>query len=276
MARYLEVKISGVVPEVSDLLTALLSGMGFDSFSEEGTAFNAYIPVESYDENQLREIMDSVSPAQNLSYEVHPLEEKNWNAEWERNFEPVEIDEKCFIRAPFHEPRPDLPFDIIIEPKMSFGTAHHETTWQMVSEIMKINMSGRRVLDMGCGTAVLAILASMLGAEEVVAIDNDPWAYENALENVQRNNRENIRVIQGGQDAIPSERFHMILANINRNILLEQIPFYAAAMEHHGLLLVSGFYEDDLPAIKECAENEGLNFRKHRQKNRWVVAQFLK
>ena len=276
MVKYLEVQISGVAPEDSDLLTALLSGIGFDSFSEEGAAFRAYIPVESYDENQFRGLMDSLSSGQNLKFEVNPLEEKNWNAEWERNFEPVEIDGKCFIRAPFHEPRPDLPFDIIIEPKMSFGTAHHETTWQMVSEIMKIKMEGRRVLDMGCGTAVLAILASKLGAAEVVAIDHDPWAHENALENIQRNNRSNIRVIQGEQEAIPTDRFHLILANINRNILQDQIPSYAAALEHHGSLLVSGFYEDDLPAIRKCAENEGLNYREHRQKNRWVVAHFLK
>jgi ribosomal protein L11 methyltransferase len=202
------------------------------------------------------------------------MEDKDWNAAWEANYEPVLIDGKCYIRAPFHAPMPETEYEIVIEPKMSFGTAHHATTAQMVSYLLETDVHGKAVLDMGAGTGVLAILATMKGASPVTAIDNDEWAYRNGLENAQHNHCEHLKVLLGDASLLGNERYDIIMGNINRNILLQDIPQYVQCMNDGALLFLSGFYEEDLPALHNCCASNGLRYLDHKVKDRWVAARF--
>jgi ribosomal protein L11 methyltransferase len=269
--EYLELIMKDVPPEMTEILTGKLSEAGFDSFAEEGNEFRAYIPARLFNKAVVKGIIRETG----REYIVRDLPDKNWNKEWEENFSPVMIAGSCFIRAPFHEPDPSAKYELIIEPKMSFGTAHHETTSMMIEEMLGKEFSGKRVLDMGCGTGILAILAYKMGASAVLAIDNDAWAYENSIENCERNNATEIIVKQGDVQDITGH-FDVILANINRNILLEQIPAYAASLVQGGELFMSGFYESDLPAISDKAQSQGLEFTSFRSRNNWVVAKFMK
>ena len=212
-----------------------------------------------------------------VSYEVSKTEEKDWNAVWEADYEPVLIADQCYIRAPFHEPLPNVTYDIVIEPKMSFGTAHHETTALMIEYLLTEEIQGKRVLDMGAGTGVLAILAHQRGAAAVTAIDNDPWAYENNLENNIRNHISDMTVKLGDALSIGDDTFDLIIANINRNILLNDMHHYAKALNASGCIFFSGFYEGhDLDMIKEKAESLGLTFHSCKVRNHWVAAKFVK
>ncbi len=202
------------------------------------------------------------------------MEDKDWNAAWEANYEPVLIDGKCYIRAPFHAPMPEAEYEIVIEPKMSFGTAHHATTAQMVSYLLETDVRGKAVLDMGAGTGVLAILATMKGASPVTAIDNDEWAYRNGIENAQHNHCEQLKVLLGDASLLGDERYDIILANINRNILLQDIPQYVQCMNDKALLFLSGFYEEDLPALRYCCAQNGMRYLDHKTKDKWVAARF--
>lgn len=253
------------------MLVFRLTEAGFDSFAEEGIEFRAYVPKDLFD----RDAIDRIFRDYGWSYEAGVLPERNWNSEWEKNFSPVMIAGRCYIRAPFHDPMPSVQFELIIEPKMSFGTAHHETTAMMIETMLGQEIRGQRVLDMGCGTGILAILAYRMGAAQIVAIDNDTWAFTNALENCERNQTAGIIVKQG--DAVDiTGTFDLILANINRNILLEQIGTYAHSLAQPGKLFMSGFYEEDLPAIRGEAEKQGLHYSDHSTKNGWVAAVFIK
>lgn len=290
---FLEVAFQPVQEGWMEILTAELAEIGFDSFNEEETALLAYITETVFDEEAIHNLISKYAELKDLFWIVTRMPEQNWNAIWESSYEPVLIAGRCYIRAPFHHPfkaigheapgirdegrgnqDPGSGYEIIIEPKMSFGTAHHETTSMMIEALLEEDVTGQRVLDMGCGTAVLAILAHKMGADDVVAIDNDLWAFENAKENIMKNNAVSIHVIQGDVDAIPKKPFNLILANINRNILMEQIPAYETVLDTGGRILTSGFYTEDLPLIEACAMKSGLSLSGFRSKNNWVAAKF--
>ncbi|AYN68834.1 50S ribosomal protein L11 methyltransferase [Euzebyella marina] len=258
----------------TDILIAELGEAGFESFVENETGVLAYIQKEEFEEA----IMDSIEILKNadfdISFEKKEIEQENWNATWEKNFTPIQVAEQCMVRAPFHE-KPDVPFDIIIEPKMSFGTGHHETTHMMLQFILDHNFEGKTVLDMGSGTGVLAILAAMKGARSVDAIDIDNWCYHNALENVERNGVDQVQVFEGDVSLLGSKKYDVILANINRNILLADIPTYASNLMANGTLFVSGFYEDDIFAISEKCTSCGLKFEKNLSRNNWVAVKYV-
>jgi len=261
------------ISETGEILVALLSEHPFDSFDETETGIRCFMPVNVFNREDIVEALDQLKSTMNFNYEINEIEDQNWNKKWESNYDPVLIDEKCYIRAPFHEVKKDVAFEIVIEPKMSFGTAHHETTSMMISYILENEWKNFSVLDMGCGTAVLAILASMKGATSLVAIDNDEWAYTNTLENLERNNITNTLALQGGKEVIPNQKFDVILANINRNILLDQIEIYSRVLSTGGKLFMSGFYEEDLLVIVKEAGKYGLKFINNKMRNKWVAVE---
>ncbi|NCP91174.1 MAG: 50S ribosomal protein L11 methyltransferase, partial [Flavobacteriales bacterium] len=197
-----------------------------------------------------------------------------WNEAWEKNFNPIVVDNLCSVRAPFHE-KPNTAYDIIIEPKMSFGTGHHETTHMMIQHILKNDFANKSVLDMGCGTAVLAILAEKKGAKPIDAIDYDNWCYLNSLENVERNHCKHITVIEGDARVLKSKKYDVIIANINRNILLQDMQTYVSCLNAHGMLFLSGFYNDDIPLIQEACEKQMLKLAEILERNHWVSLKFL-
>lgn len=271
----LEFKIRPLVP-ASEILVAELSEIGFESFVEEDFGLKAYIKADDFRESYLADLFSMNNPEFEISYEIHQIADQNWNAKWEREYEPVLIDNRCYIRAPFHASMPEIEFEIEIEPQMSFGTAHHETTHQMIQLLMDENVVDLSVLDMGCGTALLAILAAMKKSKIIYAIDNDEWAYRNAYDNVRKNNFSNIKVEQGDASLLKDQRFHLILANINKNILINDMSAYTSVLEPHGKIFFSGFYREDLPDIQKNAEHLGLSYIKHIHKNNWVAAVFQK
>ena len=257
----------------AEILMAELAEVGFDSFVDTPTGIKAYIPKDSWNEQILQDIYLLSNPEFTISYQITEIEQVNWNEEWEKNFSPIVVEDLCTIRANFH-PVPNTRYDIVITPKMSFGTGHHETTYMMLQQLLPLSLEGTKVLDMGCGTGILAIMAALRGARDITAIDIDPWCVENATENVQQNDCSFITIKEGDVSLIAGEQYNLILANINRNILLSDIPAYTQALLPQGLLLVSGFYEEDLPAIKEKCQEEGLTYLSHIERNRWVSAKF--
>ena len=257
----------------SEILIAELAEVGFDSFVDTPTGIKAYIPKDSWNEQILQDIYLLSNPEFTISYQITEIEQVNWNEEWEKNFSPIVVEDLCTVRANFH-PVPNTRYDIVITPKMSFGTGHHETTYMMLQQLLPLSLEGAKVLDMGCGTGILAIMAALRGARDITAIDIDPWCVENATENVQQNNCSFITIKEGDVSLIAGEQYNLILANINRNILLSDIPAYTQALFPQGLLLVSGFYEEDLPAIKEKSQEVGLTYISHIERNRWVSAKF--
>ncbi|WP_314153311.1 50S ribosomal protein L11 methyltransferase [Capnocytophaga granulosa] len=257
----------------AEILMAELAEVGFDSFVDTPTGIKAYIPKDSWNEQILQDIYLLSNPEFTISYQITEIEQVNWNEEWEKNFSPIVVEDLCTVRANFH-PVPNTRYDIVITPKMSFGTGHHETTYMMLQQLLPLSLEGAKVLDMGCGTGILAIMAALRGAHDITAIDIDPWCVENATENVQQNNCSFITIKEGDVSLIAGEQYNLILANINRNILLSDIPAYTQALLPQGLLLVSGFYEEDLPAIKEKCQEVGLTYLSHIERNRWVSAKF--
>ncbi len=214
------------------------------------------------------------SPDFKISYTIEEIEQVNWNEEWEKNFEPIDVDGKCHVRAPFH-PKTAAQFDIVIEPKMSFGTGHHETTHMMIQHLLEMEVNGLKTLDMGCGTAILAILAEMKGAQPIDAIDIDNWCYLNSIENAERNGCSQITVYEGDASLLKEKKYDLIIANINRNILLNDMAAYVACLNPEGYLLLSGFYEEDIPAIDASCTAKGLTFVKKLQRNNWVSLKYV-
>ena len=259
----------------TDILIAQLGEIGFESFVETEQGVTAYIQQNEFQEEQLKEvqILDSELFSTEFSSEV--IEQVNWNEEWESNFDPILVSGNCAVRAPFHESF-DLPYEIIIEPKMSFGTGHHETTHMMLEFLLETELDGKTVLDMGCGTAVLAILSEMRGASDIDAIDIDEWCVENSEENTARNNCRQISVKLGDASLLSSEKkYDLIIANINRNILLNDLPTYVRCLKEGGILLLSGFYSEDLKMItKSCVDN-GMQFVENKERNNWIAAKFV-
>ena len=258
-----------------DMLTTMLSEIGFDSFMDEDRCLKAYCSVESRDDVAVGNLLDEPSFSDIRLLKVEEMPDKDWNELWEASYQPVVVNERCRVRAPFHEPAPSYEFDLVIEPKMSFGTANHETTAQIIQLMLEMDFKGKEVLDMGSGTAVLAILAKKLGAAHTVAIDNDEWAYRNAFTNCELNGISDIEIVLGDASAIQGS-FDMVLANINRNILLRDMQHYVAAMRPNAHIFFSGFYTEDLESIKAEAERLGLHYCRHLSRNNWVAVEFVK
>lgn len=258
----------------SDILIAELGHAGFESFVENEEGILAYIQKNDWD----IEILESVGILKNenfnISFLIKEIEQENWNATWEENFKPIQVGKQCVVRAPFHE-KPIVDFDIVIEPKMSFGTGHHETTHMMLQHILDHDFEGKSVLDMGSGTGVLAILTAMKGAGSIDAIDIDNWCYLNAKENISRNNCEHINVYEGDSSLLKGQQYDIIIANINRNILLNDIPKYASSLNKKGILFLSGFYTEDIPMITAKCTEVALKFEKNLEKNNWVAVKYV-
>ncbi|MCH4551129.1 50S ribosomal protein L11 methyltransferase [Aestuariibaculum lutulentum] len=257
-----------------EILIAELGYAGFESFVETETGVTAYIQKEEWNEDILNDVQILNSEEFKIDYTFSEIEQTNWNEEWEKNFNPIVVDDECSVRAPFHE-KPDTKYDIVIEPKMSFGTGHHETTHMMIQHILKNDFEGKSVLDMGCGTGVLAILAEMKGAQPIDAVDYDNWCYVNSLENVERNNCEHITVVEGDASVLEGKKYDVIIANINRNILLQDMATYVSCLNENGTLFLSGFYNDDIPVIQEACEKLLLKFAEKFERNQWVALKFL-
>ncbi len=274
--KYLEVIFNYDTKEeyVSDVLAAELADIHFESFVHSTNNTVAYIQEKLFSESELIQAIEEFPFEVNISYIIKEVEEQNWNEEWEKNFfQPIVIGNECVIHSSFHTDIPKANYDIIIDPKMSFGTGHHETTGLMIGEILKNDFEGKTVLDMGCGTAVLAILAVMKGAKEALAIDIDDWCTENSLENIDLNNVKGVTVKTGDASLLPGHTFDIILANINRNILLNDMEIYAGCLDKGGKLFMSGFYKEDIPLIEAEANKNNLILKKFNEKNNWVAVE---
>lgn len=271
MNNYIEIKLSTTKEEEQELLIALMSEEGYDGFEETGKGLHAFIPEELFDETKLKQLLEPFT----IAYQKELIAPKNWNAEWESNYEPVIVDDFVAVRAHFHPSITNVQHEIIITPKMSFGTGHHATTWQMMKLMQDINFKDQIVFDYGCGTGVLAILAEKLGAAEVVAVDYDDLCIENSLENVAANHCLNICVKKA--EAPPSNKtFHIILANINRHILLAQMEAMSAALLKGGYLLISGFYANENHLLTEAAQKQGLQLMQASERHNWSSLIFQK
>jgi len=273
--NYIEIAVSVEPREPgSDILIAQLSELGFESFVETDKGFLAYIQEEEYSVEELEFTFGDFEDTFTIEFTANSIPKQNWNKEWESNFQPIEVDGKCYIRAPFHEKKDGFLLDVIIEPKMSFGTGHHDTTQLMIRILMLLNVKNKSLLDMGCGTGVLAIAASMLGAGPITAIDIDDWSYENTVENLAKNNINNVLVNKGDAQLLAGKIFHTILANINKNVLLADLSVYKKALEKNGDLVLSGFFETDVEEIKAKAENLGLKYEGRYASNQWAALHF--
>ena len=263
---------------VNDVLAAILGEVGFESFVECEGGLTAYIQQTLCDENAIKiAITEFPLPDTDITYTYTEAEDKDWNEEWEKNFfQPIVIGDRCCIHSTFHKDTPKTEYEILINPQMAFGTGHHETTSSIISELLDADLKDKSVLDMGCGTSILAILASMRGANPVTAIDIDDWCVNNSKDNIILNQINNITVELGDASLLKGRKpFDVIIANINRNILLADMPQYAACMHAGSELYMSGFYVQDIPVIREKAENLGMKFIHYREKNNWAAVKFI-
>ena len=261
----------------ADILASMLGEAGFDSFVNTDKGMDAYIPVKLYDLNTLELTLQNFPFPENINFSIEELEDKNWNEEWEKYFfEPIIIDNECIIHSSFHKDIPHLKYDITIDPKMAFGTGHHETTSLMIGEVLKMELKGKSLLDMGCGTSVLAILAAMRSAAPVTAIDIDDWCVDNSQENIRLNKISGIEVLLGGAELLEGLHLDVVLANINRNILLNDMKYYADTLKPGGELYMSGFYTEDVPIIEAKAMELGFRMQYFLQKNNWAVVKMVK
>lgn len=266
-----------VTPTVpwNDVLASELGVYGFESFMETETGLLAYVQKDADKDDLIKDLELLQNELVDIAFAKADIPATNWNHEWESNFSPILVQDRCEVRAPFHQSH-NVEYDIVIEPKMSFGTGHHQTTFMMMEHLLEIDVSGQKVLDMGSGTGVLAILAQMRGANAVDAIDYDTWCFENAQENVERNKADKVTVILGAVEQLKDRHYDTIIANINRNILLADIGAYATCLSSGGHLLLSGFYEEDLDAIKDACTVAGLEYLDHKKKDNWVAPIFIK
>jgi ribosomal protein L11 methyltransferase len=258
-----------------EILIAQLSELGFDSFQENNDGISAYIDSIMLSEVNVEDIQVLNSTEFNISFESYNVKKQNWNIKWESNFDPIYVDKICCVRAPFHK-KSNFKYDLVIEPKMSFGTGHHETTLMMISFILANSFYNSSVCDIGSGTAVLAILAEKRGANRIDAIDIDNWCYLNSIENIKRNNSENINVYEGEVEKLMHFKYDNIFANINLNVLLADIPIYSKMLNRDGVLYLSGFYKKDINSIEKVAEISNLSLVDSKVKNQWVALKFTK
>lgn len=259
-----------------EILLAELGEKAFESFIETEEGLSAFVQESLWTEDILEDIYILDSDEFTISYTKEEIEQVNWNEEWEKNFDPIDVDGVCYVRAPFHELK-NAQYEIVIEPKMSFGTGHHETTYMMMKHLLTMDVKDMEVLDMGCGTAILAILALMKGAKHADAIDIDNWCYLNSIENGERNNITNMNVFEGDASILVKEpKYDLVIANINRNILLEDMHAYVKTMKDNATILFSGFYTEDIPFIQAEAEKLGLEYVSQLERNNWVSLKFIK
>lgn len=258
----------------SEILVAELGELAFESFVENEFGVTAYIQKQFWSASLIDNLIILKSPEFTITYTIEEIEQVNWNEEWEKNFEPIDVDGNCHVRAPFH-PKTNAQYDIVIEPKMSFGTGHHETTHMMIQHLLETNVIDLKTLDMGCGTAILAILAEMKGAKPIDAIDIDNWCYLNAIENTNRNDCNHISVFEGDAALLEGKKYDLIIANINRNILLKDMSIYINSLQPKGILLLSGFYKEDILVIDASCTEKGLTFIKKFERNNWVSLKYV-
>lgn len=260
-----------------DLLIDALGGIGYDTFEDIDGGFSAYIPTANLDVQALETVLLYEADGFDVQYTIQDMEDKNWNALWELNFSPIVVDDRCYVRASFHEPKPGMEYEIVINPKMSFGTGHHETTSMMLSYILENSFEGKTVLDMGCGTGILAILAAKRGASSILAVDYDDVCVASVAENKVLNDTPQIQSALGSKEAIVGHSFDVVLANINRNILVDQLAQYRLCLPADGLLFVSGFYDgEDLAILSAKAESEGFTFMSKKVQENWCSAKFVR
>ena len=257
-----------------EILMAEFAAIGFDNFQETDNGFitNTNTDVSS---GLVDDIIERYKEQSGATYLVEEVAKKNWNKEWEKSYKPIVVEDKCIVRASFHPPQPEYPIEIVINPKMSFGTGHHETTYLIMDGQLNIDHKNKKVLDAGCGTGILSVLAGKLGARRLVAYDNDEWVIENVQENFKINETEGEILIGTVQELGFSEKFDIILANINKNVLLDDISSYAKLLSKGGSLLLSGFYENDLDEIEHLATDNDLRLVKTNTRNGWAMAHFL-
>lgn len=277
--KYIEVSftVSPISETANDIIAAFAMELGFESFVESSNGTVGYIPAHLFDEQTLKDTLASFPMTDTtIAFTACEMEDKDWNEEWEKNFfEPIVVDSRCVIHSTFHKDYPKADFDIIINPQMAFGTGHHQTTRLIIGYLLDADMKGKSVLDMGCGTSILAILASMRGASELIAIDIDEWCVNNSIDNLALNHIDNVKVFQGDASSLTAVGpFDVIIANINRNILLADMQYYVSRMHMGGEIYFSGFYESDLPMIKAEAERLGLRYISHRVEKEWTAARF--
>lgn len=258
----------------TEILIAQLGFAGFESFVENEDGVTAYIQENDWNNEILKDIQILNSDEFKFTIKEEVIEQTNWNSEWEKNFTPIQVDDLVSIRAPFHK-NPNLKYDIVIEPKMSFGTGHHETTHMMVQHLLNTDLTNKKVLDMGCGTGILAIFAEMKGAKPIDAIDIDNWCYENSLENVERNKCKHISVFEGDALLI-NKKYDVIIANINRNILLNDMQSYMNCLNDDGVILFSGFYQEDIPIIDAEVSKYDFKIDTIIERNNWVALKYNK
>lgn len=271
----LEVKVNPKQPG-TDLLICELAENGFESFSETEDGFLAYIPANDFSDAALSPVTDFTADLGKANYSKKIIPSQNWNAEWEKSYEPILISNKLSIRAPFHQPILGIELDLVIQPQQSFGTGHHPTTRLMAEKLLTMPLNERYILDMGCGTGVLAILAAKRGAHHVLGIDIEMNAVANARENVERNKVVNVTIEEGKDDKIGDRKFDLILANINKNVLMAAMKIYSFALKKKGDLLLSGFFLTDVSEIKESAKKNGLEFNSTESDGEWALIHFTK
>lgn len=278
--KYYEIKFKTTPTNevVSDILSALAAEAGCESFEYNDDGMTAYVQQALFDEAVLKEQLQLFPiPETQITYEIIEAEDKDWNEEWEKNyFQPIVIDNQCVIHSTFHKDIPKATYDIIINPQMAFGTGHHETTSLMIGELINADLKDKKVLDMGCGTSILAIMASKRGAKDITAIDIDDWCVENSKDNLKLNDITNIHVFQGDANSLVNMDFDVIIANINRNILLNDMHRYVACMHDGSVIFMSGFYVQDIPAIQAEGERLGLSFQYFKEKNNWCIVKLIK
>ncbi len=259
-----------------DLLINAVAEAGSDTFEETPAGFNAYIATDHFDLSLFNKSLEPFEGMFTFSYKQDLIRQKNWNEVWESNFEPISVKDQCYIRATFHEAHPEYPYEIVIDPKMAFGTGHHQTTAMMMEFVLEEDIEGKTILDMGCGTGILAILAHKRGASDITAIDYDPVCFESTAENAALNNAGSIKVICGSKEVIPDKTVDIVFANINRNILIDQFDRYAETLKSGGSLFISGFYESDCGQLLEQAEKYSLSFVRKKRLDDWVAMKLLK
>jgi len=278
--NYIELRcqIHPFTQEASEILMAQLGEIDYESFTQREDGIDAYIQQPLFQMEKVNNLLINNLPQATFSvqYSHKVIEDQDWNALWESNFQPVIITDQVVIRASFHKDTPKVPYEIVIDPKMSFGTGHHSTTSLMVQTILDTPLQGKNVLDMGCGTSILAMLASQRGARQVTAIDIDEWPYRNSLENIRNNGIKNINVFMGDASLLKDQKFDVVLANINRNILLQDMEHYIRCLSKNGILIMSGFYTQDLDAITSKATLCEMEYVSHKTDNNWVAVKFFK